>query len=142
MIAAEIAAWWLTPGAWGAQTITLSVSLTLQPSGVSGVSKTTRTSGTLAIPTNYALYFQGLQTISTASRQLVATGNVAPLGYCLLHNCDDVNFVTLYSDVSASSALVQIDPGGYAVIPLAPAATIYAKSDTASIALETYFTAR
>lgn len=142
MAAAIIAPFWLTPGAWGAQTVTISLSLTFTPSPQSGVSPTTRTSGTQNIPCNFPFYFQGLQTIGTGSKSQVNTGNVSPLGYCMLHNTDAVNFVSIFSDASGASEVMRLLPGDYAVFPLGPAATLYAKADTASVALEIYTTAR
>jgi hypothetical protein len=143
MLACECAAFELTNGAWGAQKITLSLTLTFTPAAVTGVSTTTRTSGTLSIPANFAFYFQGLQEITTGSKQAVNTGaQVSPLGYCLLHNTDDVNYVSIYSDASGSSEIMRLYPGDYAVWPAGPSTEFYAEANTTAVALEIYTTSR
>ena len=142
MLACELAAFWLTPGAWGAQKVTINLSLTQTPSSVSGVSTTTRNPGTIAIPTNFALYFQGLQTISAGSRQALALGGVTPLGFALLHNADNVNYVSIYSDAAVATEFARLYPGDWALIPLGPNATPYAQANTAAVNLESYLTAR
>jgi hypothetical protein len=136
-----LAAFWLTPGSWGAQSAQVQVSLTFTPSTTSGVSATTRSSGKLTIPGNFPYYFAGLQTIPT-SKTLVTTGGVTPLGYVYLHNTDNINYVSIYSDSSASSELLRLYPGDVLLAPLGPSATVYAKANVASVALETYVVAR
>ena len=142
MAAAAIAPFWLTPGAWGAQSAQVQVSLTFTPSPQSGVSATTRSSGKLTIPGNFPYYFAGLQTINTGSKQLVTLGAVTPLGYAYLHNTDNTNYVSIYSDPSGSSELARLYPGDVALLPLGPSATLYAKADTRAVALESYVVAR
>lgn len=142
MAAASIAPFWLAPGEWGAQKITVNMSLAQQPATVSGVSATVRALGAQAISTNFALYFQGLQSIATGSKTAVQTGSVTPLGYCWLHNTDETNYVSIYSDASGSTELMRLFPGDQALFPLGPASTLYAEANGAACALEIYTTAR
>ena len=142
MLALELADFWLTSGAWGAQKLQLALSMTLTPSAASGVSQSSRPAFNLTIPTNFPFYLQGLQTVNTGSRQALQLGSVTPLGYCLLHNCDNVNAVSLYSDSSASSELGRIDPNGVSLIQLAPSATPYLEALVAAVNVEIYLAAR
>ena len=135
------APFWLTPGTWGANTTTISVSLALAPASVSGVSNSALTSGSVSIPTNFTYYFQGLQTATTGSKTALSVGNVTPLRFCLLHNTDDYNYVSIYSDSTGSSEFVRLLPGDWALVPLAPSATPYIQANNNNVSIQIYLTA-
>lgn len=137
-----LSAFWLTPGQWGAQLASVTVGLTFTPSNASGVSQSTRSYGTKKIPCNFPLYFQGLQTVNPGSKTQLTLGNVSPLGFCVLLNTDNVNYVSIYSDAFGASELMRMYPGDPAIFPLGPSSTLYAEPNTNSVAIELYTTSR
>ena len=132
---------WGTPGAWYAQVLNIVASLGQTPSTVSGVGNTSLTSGTLTINAQNPLYFQDTPQIPTSGRTLIASGNVSPLRFCWLKNLDNLNYVSIFSDSSSSSELIRLYPGDPALLPVAPAGTLYALANTAPVYLQVYFVA-
>lgn len=141
MPVAVLLPFWMTPGGWGAQTISVNVTLSQTPAIVSGVGSTTLSSGSLSIPATFPYYYQGTVEIGTGSKTQIATGNVSPLRFCYLLNLDDFNYVSIYSNSSGSTELIRLQPGDPAVLPLAPSATLYAQANNASVYLQVYFVA-
>lgn len=76
-----------------------------------------------------------VQSIGT-SEEVVVTGDVATLGYCVLQNLDAANFVE-YGPESAGAmvAFGKLKAGEVAVLRLKPAITIRAKADTGAVKL-------
>jgi hypothetical protein len=142
MIACDIAPLLDSPTVgWGAQTLTVNLSLAQAPSGASGVGSTSLSSGQVTIPATFPLYAQGTQTIGTGSKTALYTGTTSPLRYCYLKNLDDFNYVSVYSNSSGSNEMIRLYPGDPAIFPIPPSGTLYAQANNNSVLLQTYFVA-
>ena len=130
------APFWLAAGTWGANIAGISINLAFTPAPSTGLSATSRGSGSLSIPCNFPFYYEGLQLVTTSPAAL-SVGGVAPLGYCVLHNADKVNYVSLFGQ-SGGTELARLVPGDWSMIKLAPAATPYVQSSVADCQLEIY----
>jgi hypothetical protein len=110
-------------------TLTAGLSVTKDGTTLQGyVNKQITMSGTPKI--------SNTQTIGTTTEQLVL-GDIASMGYLYLKNLDSTNFVEigLSTPVSGANAMIKLLPGEAAIIPTRQT-TIYAKADTAAVALE------
>jgi hypothetical protein len=106
---------------------TVSVSASLK---LSGAGQVDQLSGSLAVtPVGTDSTF-ATQTIGTSS-ELVVMGDVTTIGYFMVKNNDETNFVLIDNVTSFDNWPQKLLPGQF--ILLKPqAATIYAKADTAS----------
>jgi hypothetical protein len=126
----------LSAGQWGANIAGISINLAFTPAPSTGLTATSRGSGSLSIPANFPYYFEGLQLVTTSAAAL-SVGGVSPLGYCVLHNADPTNYISLYGQ-SGGTELARLLPGDWSMIRLAPSATPFVKANVASCQLEIY----
>ncbi len=67
------------------------------------------------------------------SEEVIATGDVSTLGWCIMQNLDDTNYVE-YGPESGGAMVGwgRMEPGEPAIFRLKPGVTIRAKADTAA----------
>ena len=113
------------------------ISTTLRLKISNGGFKTERNQGTVNIDQATLGSQGGVQNIGTTA-ELVALGDVATVGYAYFANLDATNFVQIGIDVAATFyPVIKLNPGEGQVFRIDPAATLYAKADTAACNLDT-----
>lgn len=80
-------------------------------------------------------YLRNVQSVGTTTEALLL-GDVGTPGYCLFHNLDPTNFITVAPN-NTDAPTVKLAPGDWALFRFAAAAP-FVKADTASCQLE-YF---
>jgi hypothetical protein len=137
MLALELAGFWLSPGLWGGGKANLSLSLTFIPPSASGIVGTGRNTGQQSIVCNGNPYFENLQSVPT-SKTALSLGGVTTLGYCLLHNADNSNYISVFGDNAGGAELVRLLPGDYQLLRFPPSGTPFVQSNTAACNLEIF----
>ncbi len=111
-----------------ANEITVTMTLKLAKSGIS-----TQLSGSYKASQTGQFYEAGLQSIGTSPEETLAKGDIGTIGYALVKNTDDTNYVELGTSSGVYST--KLKPGEAALMP--PNSTaIYAKANTASVNVE------
>lgn len=137
MAAASIVPFWMTAGLWGAAKAQVSISLQFVPPSNSGVSTTIKQTGSIPVTLNGTPYFQNLQNVPT-SKTALQTGGVSTLGYCLLHNADSANYISVFGDNSGGGEVARLLPGDWNLIRLPPNGSPYVQANGAASNLEIY----
>jgi len=77
------------------------------------------------------------QTVGTTHEALELAADLGTKGWATLMNLDTINYVTLGIVVSATYyPVIRLKPGERCVLRLEATATLYAKADTAAVALD------
>lgn len=112
-----------------ANEINVSVSLTASKGGAAIQSTGSRTADMAGVE-----MITNVQAVGTAAEAIVV-GDIGTPGYCLLKNLDATNYVEIALDSGVTTQVfAKLMPGDVALFP-AKTATMYAKANTAPIAL-------
>lgn len=80
-----------------------------------------------------------IQTIGTASAEVLSFGDVSSPSLCILRNIDSTNFVTVGPQNGTTSDMeptLKLAAGRFAVLWLDPSVTLMAQADTAAVDLQ------
>ena len=113
-----------------ANEITMTANLAVTKSGVTISSATSRTitmAGTEMIG--------NLQSIGFADAEALVVGDVSTIGYVLVKNTDETNFVQLAMDAPMAVPFAKLLPNDVALFPAA-SATIYAQAAVAACVVQ------
>lgn len=100
------------------------------------ISANTRTSGSFSVDVAAAAYEQNVQNVGT-SKAALTLGSVSTPGYCLMHNADPTNFISVYPN-STDAECLRLKPGEWSLFRFGPSTTPNVKADTAACNLEVY----
>ncbi len=79
----------------------------------------------------------GVQEIGFAAHEVIALGDLGTLGYVILRNLDDTNFVEIGRDIAAAfQSFASLKPGEPQLFRFAAGVVPYAQADTAAVDLE------
>jgi hypothetical protein len=118
-----------------AKEATVTVTLSYANPAANIISNT-RTSGAVSVDVAAAGYEQNVQAVTTAKAAL-GLGGVSTIGYCLLHNADSVNFISVYPN-AADAVCLRLKAGEWALLRFDQTATPNVKADTATCNLEIF----
>jgi hypothetical protein len=79
----------------------------------------------------------GIQIVGFAADEVIAVGDVATLGWCILRNLDTTHFVKWGpTNAGAIEPIGRLEPGEVAVFRLEPGVVLRAQADTAACKVE------